>query len=226
MNYMSMAEDKSIVSKIEETLRLGFNTAEGAKLVGIYDDGYRAVVQLLAIRDRNKDPLIRKKAHDFIMIVNANNGPGENLSDIKAFITTYFEKGHKAYSWSKVRSPGKYDIEERLKELLDRHDLDAAVKNKATEFLNSIVDGRIMTHLLKEASSLVAKNKISLKKLSKKNNETQSFVHAIDHACNSCENLSDIQMSFVPEPERAVLIARLCDAAMVLLKLQSKLIGG
>lgn len=220
-----MAEDKPLVSRIEETLRLGFNTADGAKLVGIYDDGYRVIVQLIAIRDRNNDPLVRKKAHDYIVIVNANNGPGEYLSDIKAFIGTYFGKGKNVFSWSKVKSGNKYDIEKSLKGLLDRPDLDTAVKKKITDLLNSIVNGKIMTHSLVEARELIAKHKLSSKKLSKRISKAQSFIHAIEHACNSCENLSDMQRSYVPDDEREALIARLCDAASVLLRIQSELIG-
>lgn len=226
LKVTSMVEEplQPLTSRIEETIKLGLSPEEGAKRVGLYVAGYRLLVQTMAIRDHNKDPLIRNKAHHLLSTVDENGELGKHNSDITAFVLTYFERRTPAYTWSKLAFPGRTNFEDLLKVLIDRPTVSDDDRKRATELLNGIVDGKMLTHLFTEAKALIAKNKIHGRTVSKKNH-AQAF-HAIEHACNACENLSEVQLSLVTQEERAVLLTILGDAAMSLLKIQSKLLGG
>jgi hypothetical protein len=222
-------DEMPIVQKVEETIRLGFNSEEGAKLLGMYDEGYRNIASLIAVRDRHNDSNVRKQAFDWLKLVDKKDGLGRNATAIKAFLVTTANTRHKKlYSWIKLRPQRQKSamLDVQLKELLARPDIDEKVKKRVGELLNLIVDDRILSHFYLEGKTIIAAHRITKRDLSKKMNMSASFVHAIEHACKMCDNLADLERTQILKEERPALISRLCDAAHMLLEIQKELIGG
>jgi hypothetical protein len=127
--------------------------------------------------------------------------------------------------WKKVKKDvGRPDISLRLKSLIERIDVSDADKERASELLNSIVDGHIKSVDYEAAQQLWFANKASKKELGRRVTVFDTFVNAVFMACQACENLSDQKVPIhLPLEERLKLVTKLNASAQDLLRLQGKL---
>jgi hypothetical protein len=210
-------------TRVEETIRLGFTPLEGIKLVGIYDNGYRLIRQLIVIRDEHKDPGVRVEAKRWLQQIDEKDGIGTSFQAILGFVQRSRTRRPKAFTWRKLTSQKHQSIGEALKRLRARADVSDDVRRRIDELLASIVEDKMPGQLYAEARTLLANHKVSKRVLAKRINSASTYAHAIIRACELCDNLSELS-SFVLEEDRAMLVARLCAAASVLLKVQSEIL--
>jgi hypothetical protein len=220
------AEMEPLTVRVEETMRLGFTIAEGIKLVGIYDDGYRMIRQLIVFRDQHKNPDVRVQAKNWLKLIDAKGEIGSSYQAILRFVNETKVHRAKLFTWRKLNSQGHGAIDEALGRLRAREDVGEDVRRKIDELLASVVGKRMPGHLYAQAKALLNDHKVSKRVLAKKINSANTYAHAVVRACQMCDNLSDMTSELVLEDDRAMLVARLCAAASILLKVQSELLEG
>lgn len=129
----------SLTHQIREAIQEGFSSVDGAKLVGIYDDGYRLIVKLISICDNHKDPAIRVKASSWLKLIDIKGEIGTLYRDLAAFTQT-FSTGkkpvtkdiHKQGSQIKVRQI------DRLRVIAEREDIGEVDRAEAKRIINAI----------------------------------------------------------------------------------------
>jgi hypothetical protein len=239
LSAIRVMRDDELTSKVEQTIRHGFTPLMAARLVGIHDKGYQLICQLITIRDNHKSPDVRVEAKSWLQLIDEKNEIGSSLKAITNFIQSI--KSHKVRrevklpevkkprvklsTWRKLTSQGHTHMGEALNRLRARGDMEEGDKQKIDELLASIVGEKMPGRLYAEAKALLANHKITKQQLARKINSTGAYVHAIELACQMCDNLSDLPHAKVFD-DKAELIARLSSAALTLLKIQRELIEG
>jgi len=229
---VDLPEDTTpLTKKVEEAMRLGFNSEEGAKLVVISDDSYRLISQLLITRDQHEKPEVRKEAADWLTKINEKGKIGKHNRFIKYFLIHVYKDGMPIQTWRKLKEhKDTLGIDERFKALMAREELHPNVRNRIEEILGSVVDGKLPSHIFHEAKRIIDAHKITkrerVKKLTARSRDIASTLHAIEHACNSCDNLADVSIAELTTEQRTALVSRICSAATTLLDIQATLLGG
>jgi hypothetical protein len=240
LSAIRVMRDDELTSKVEQTIRHGFTPLMAARLVGIHYKGYQLICQLIKIRDNHKSPDVRVEAKSWLQLIDEKNEIGSSFNAITNFIQRIkFHKVRlhevklpevkkprvKLSTWRKVTSQGHTHIGEALNRLRARGDMEEGVKQKIDELIASIVEEKMPGHLYAEARALLADHKITKQQLARKINSAGVFAHAIELACQMCDNLSDLPHAKVFD-DKADLIARLSSAALTLLEIQRELIEG
>jgi len=114
--------------KIRETIEAGFTSEEGAKLVDIYDNGYKVIAKLIAIQDRHRDPSIRVRAKEILDEIDRNNQIGDNFKEAKEFTELHPTAGwrNKKPSTNIGTRAIKPKLIERLRALVEQKKLSEA----------------------------------------------------------------------------------------------------
>jgi hypothetical protein len=122
----------------------------------------------------------------------------------------------------------KMDVKFRLEQLMHSQVASDEAKERARQFLLSIVDGRMPVENFEAARTLIKSTPgLTNKRLAQaaKANEIASN-HAVFMACQACENLRDREVKIASRKDRNQMIAQVAAAISALSDLQIQLIEG
>jgi hypothetical protein len=120
-----MDASKPLSDRVRECMNAHFVPIEGAKYIGIYDDGYRLIANLILIAsDKDTDFDTKDKAKQYLSEIDERGSIGERYKDIYRF-TLVHKTSHKTQrreqqvGYRRLR-PGEVT---RLRTLLERKDI-------------------------------------------------------------------------------------------------------
>jgi hypothetical protein len=130
---------------ISECIEAGMLMEEGAQYVGIYDDGYRLIYNLLRISREHKDVVVRMKAQNFLDEFDNRGGIGVSYRMALRF-TLANKLGGRIIPRKKAdRGMTRLRISEkaRIEEFANREDLTDDEHSEAKRIQASIVEDKI-----------------------------------------------------------------------------------
>lgn len=86
---MDQSVKTSLIQKVKEAVDAGFDSDEGAVLVGIYPHGYRTLVKLIGISRVHENAEVKAMARDLIDQIEKQNRVGNLLTTLEKFISNY-----------------------------------------------------------------------------------------------------------------------------------------
>jgi hypothetical protein len=140
--------DASLTEKVRECIDAELTVAEGAKYVGIYDDGYRAIAKLIVMSRAHHDQDIRMRCLAYLKDVDKSNGIGDRFQEIARFTLANQPEELKRKVVKRRRAKRGWRVLRdrelpRLKALTTRADISEDDQSLAKRLVASVVDSKL-----------------------------------------------------------------------------------
>jgi hypothetical protein len=136
----------SLTQRVKECIDAGMNFIEGAQYVGIYEDGYSLIVNLIRIANSHPDPQVKAKAGNFLTAFDNRDSIGRDFRVARRFTLAnkIKEKIARKNSSRGLRLLRPSELA-RIAELADRSDTTDDERSELKRIQASVVDNKITT---------------------------------------------------------------------------------
>jgi hypothetical protein len=138
-----------LTQQVRECLEAGLTNAEGAAYVKMYDDGYRAIANLIRVSQQDPNPDVRVRALSFLTEIDRNGAIGERFQEIVRFVLAHRPEHPRQGRHRRKAERGWRNLRhrelERLTALTTRADVGEDDQSLAKRLLASVVDNRLVT---------------------------------------------------------------------------------